>query len=392
MHINTVRVRRFALSLLVSTALTRVMIAYAQENGIEPGAVKGLAESTFNSPVFADLVNGYRAQNGSIVKSVTADVVDRAKALLPKANQLGERLRFGDHNVVSNDGETVVMWMIEAANATGEKRKALLAKLAELSARGVPEAMTFQGFASEYGLFGFPKNLGRALSLYRSAAASKYQPAIYNLAIAAGYGKLQRPDLASALMYAGQAAAIAADASYRVCGFASFLSYRQGDRVRALQYATSCWSDLAGLSRARYDARASLSERVTLLRNSISTGIDDGYALLEQVTRDAGAEPQYLACKYELVNKYRRPTGGRNLRDEAVLCYRRFTPTGTQRAASIRFNTVVPGIVGFVPTEVAALEKLRASNKFHYGWSVPYLPFRQQDVDLFAPYVSHAKQ
>ncbi|PFW59424.1 hypothetical protein COL27_32100, partial [Bacillus sp. AFS075960] len=76
--------------------------------------------------------------------------------------------------------ETVVMWMIEAANATGEKRKALLAKLAELSARGVPEAMTFQGFASEYGLFGFPKDLGRALSLYRSAAASKYQPAIYN--------------------------------------------------------------------------------------------------------------------------------------------------------------------------------------------------------------------
>ncbi|WP_254221898.1 hypothetical protein [Burkholderia multivorans] len=139
------------------------MVAYAQENGIEPGAVKGLAESTFDSPVFADLVNGYRAQNGSIVKSVTADVVDRAKALLPKANQLGERLRFGDHNVVSNDGETVVMWMIEAANATGEKRKALLAKLAELSARGVPEAMTFQGFASEYGLFGFPKDLGRAL-------------------------------------------------------------------------------------------------------------------------------------------------------------------------------------------------------------------------------------
>lgn len=386
------RVHRSAPCLIVPLALWCATAAYAQESGISPGNVKGFAESTFNSPVFKDLVNGYQQQNASVLKSVSSDVVDRAKALLPKASQLGERLRFGDHNVVSNDGETIVMWMIEAANAPADKRAGVLRKLADLSARGLPEAITFEGFVAEYGLFGAPKDPARAMNLYRSAAALNYQPAIYNLSIAAAYGKLQHADLSAALSYAGQAAAIAPDASYRVCGFASFLSYRQGDRGRALQYASSCWSDLAGIARGRYDPRATVSERVTLLRNSVGTGIDDGYTLLEQVAREAGPDPQYLACKYELVNKYRRAGTANTLRDDAIQCYRRTTPTTNSRDAAIRFNTVVPGIIGFVPTEIRALDKLRASNKFHYGWSVPYLPFRQQDVDMFAPYVTHAKQ
>lgn len=392
MQTTVTRVQRSAPRLIVWLALSCATAAYAQESGISPGNVKGFAESTFNSPVFKDLVNGYQQQNSSVLKSVTSDVVDRAKALLPKANQLGERLRFGDHNVVSNDGETIVMWIIEAARASSEKRTAVLRKLADLSARGLPEAMTFEGFVAEYGLFGAPKDPARALSLYRSAAALNYQPAIFNLSIAAAYGKLQHADLSSALSYAAQAAAIAPDSSYRVCGFASFLSYRQGDRTRALQYSTSCWSDLAGIARSRYDPKATVSERVTLLRNSIGTGIDDAYPLLEQITREGAPDPQYLACKYELVNKYRRAATISTLRDDAIQCYRRSTPAPNSRDAAIRFNTVVPGIIGFVPTEIRALDKLRASNKFHYGWSVPYLPFRQQDVDMFAPYVTHAKQ
>lgn len=392
MQTTVTRLQHTAPSLIVWLALSFAPAAYAQENGTNPSDVKGFAESTFNSPVFKDLVNGYQQQNASVLKSVTSDVVDRAKALLPKASQLGERLRFGDHNVVSNDGETMVMWMIEAANAPADKRLGVLRKLADLSARGLPEAMNFEGFTAEYGLFGAKKDPARALSLYRSAAALNYQPAIYNLSVAAAYGKLQRADLSSALGYAAQAVAVAPDASYRVCGFASFLSYRQGDRTRALQYATSCWSDLAGIARGLYDTRATVTERVTLLRNSIGTGLNDGYTLLEQVTREAGPDPQYLGCKYELVNKYRRATATNMLRDDSIQCYRRSTPAANTRDAAIRFNTVVPGIIGFVPTEIRALEKLRASNKFHYGWSVPYLPFRQQDVDMFAPYVTHAKQ
>nr|AJL34950.1 Sel1 domain containing protein [Burkholderia pseudomallei] len=392
MQTTVTRLPIAAVPLSVTLALLCASAAFAEEQGIRPGEVKGFAESTFNSPVFKDLVTGFQQQNGSVMKSITTDVVERTKALLPKAQQLGERLRYGDHNVVSNDGEVVVMWIIEVANASPDKRKTLLEKLAGLSARGIPEAMTFEGFATEYGLFGVPKDLGSAMRLYRSAAAQNYQPAIYNLAIAAAYGKLQQPDVAAALNYAVQAAAIAPDASYRVCGFASFLSYRQGDRARAVQHAQSCWSDLAGIAKALYGGRATTAERVTMLRNSIGTGVDDGYPLLEKITHDVGAEPQYLACKYKLVNRYRRSLVNNTLRDDAVQCYRRYGIPTDPKEAAIRFNTVVPAIVGFVPTEIRSLEKLRASNKFHYGWSVPYLPFRQQDVDLFAPFVAHTKQ
>lgn len=392
MQTTATRLPLVTLPFSLALALLCAGTAFGEEQGIRPGEVKGFAESTFNSPVFKDLVAGYQQQNTSVVKSITTDVVERTKALLPKANQLGERLRYGDHNVVSNDGEAVVMWMIEAANATPERRKALLEKLAGLSARGIPEAQTFEGFVAEYGLFGSQKDLGSAVRMYRSAAAQNYQPAVYNLAIAAAYGKLQQPDVTSARSYASQAAAIAPDASYRVCGFASFLSYRQDDRARAMQYAQSCWSDLAGIAKAQYDGRVTTAERVTMLRNSIGTGLDDGYSLLEKITREVGAEPQYLACKYALVNRYRQSRVKNTLRDDAVRCYRQYGVPTDPKEAALRFNMVVPAIIGFVPTEIRALEKLRASNKFHYGWSVPYLPFRQQDVDLFAPFVTHTKQ
>ena len=367
--------------------------ASAQVQPLTPDSVKGFAESTFNSPAFSQLESNYQQQNKSVVQSVTDLAVAKAKAMLPKAKVLGERLKYGSHNVVSNDGETMIMWMIDATTTPMPQRDALLAKLAALADQNIPEALTFEGFVSEYGLFGVPQNVPRALQFYRSAAALNYQPAIYDLAIASAYGKGERPSLSNALGYLARASMIAPDNSYRVCGFGAFLSYRVGDRERAMQYARSCWSDLAGIPRALYDSTATESQRITMLRDSISTGIDDGYPLLEQVTRQAGADPQYLACKYMLVNRYHRSLNGNNLRDDAIKCYRQ---TGNAAAdpkqALIRYNTVVPGIIGFVPTEIRALEKERMSNHFHYAWSVPYLPFRQQDVDQFAPFVSHAKK
>lgn len=231
------------------------------------------------------------------------------------------------------------------------------------------------------------------MDLYRNAAAFNYQPAIYDLAVAAAYGKGQRPDAGTASALISQAAAIAPDASYRVCGFGAFLSYRQGDQQRALTYTKSCWSDLAGIPKALYNDQVTPNQRVMLLRASIATGVDDGYGLLARVTHDAGPEPQYLACKYMLVDKYRRTLNGNTLKDDAVSCYRQSGSAPTDpKEALLKLNTVVPGIIGFVPTEIRALEKSRASNKFHYAWSVPYLPFRQEDVDLFSPFVSHTKQ
>lgn len=381
---------------LVSTACLAASLAgevHAQVQPITPDAVKGIAESTFNSPVFSQLESSYQRQSKSVVQSVTDFAVARTKAMLPKAKVLGERIRYGNHNVVTNDGETIVAWMIELASAPLAQRNVLLSKLNALADQNIPEAVTFEGFISEYGLFGTAKNMPRAIQLYRTAAAANYQPAIYDLAIAAAYGKTGRSDVNEALGYVARAATIGVDNSYRVCGFGAFLSYRAGYREDAARYGKSCWSDLAGIPRALYDPSENEPQRITLLRASIATGIDDGYALLAQVTNDAGPDPQYLACKYMLVNRYRGSLVGNSLRDDAVRCYRQSPNTPTDpKQALLRYNTVVPGIIGFVPTEVRALAKDRASNHFHYGWSVPYLPFRQQDVDLFEPFVSHTKQ
>lgn len=287
----------------------------------------------------------------------------------------------------------MIAWMIQLTSASAAERKDLLGKLAALADQNIPEALTFEGFAAEYGLFGTPQNVARALQLYQAAAARNYQPAIYDLAVASAYGKGNRADFNNALGYIARASAIGPDPSYRVCGFGAFLSYRVGDRAQAARYAQSCWSSLAGIPKALYDDRVNVPQRVTLLRESIIAGIDDGYPLLAKVTHDAGADPQYLACKYMLVDRYRHNLSGNTLRDDAISCYQQ---TGSipsdPKEALIRFNTVVPGIVGFVPTEIRSLEKERASNHFHYAWSVPYLPFRQQDVDQFATFVSHTRQ
>ena len=49
------------------------------------------------------------------------------------------------------------------------------------------------------------------------------------------------------------------------------------------------------------------------------------------------------------------------------------------------------GIASFAMTEVRALEQSRQTNRFHYSWSVPYLPFAQRDVDLYEPVMKEAK-
>lgn len=367
--------------------------AFAQGEAVTPDSVRNFAESTFNSDVFKGFVKSYRQQNVGVVNSIDAAAVAQAKSALPKATEVGTQLKYGTHNVVSSDGETYVTWMIEAASAKPAERQALLGKLTDLAARRSPEAMTFQGFIAEYGLFGAPRNVARALDWYRAAAAMNYQPALYNLALAAAYGKGQAADLNTAGALVAQAAQIAPEASYRVCGFGAFIAYRRGDRAQAAQYAQGCWSDLAGLPKALYDNRVTLTQKVTLLRHSIGTGVDDGYALLEQVTREAAPEPQYLACKYALLNRQRRALNAAALKDDAQRCYRASSITPKDpKEAEIRASTVVPGIVGFVPTEIRELERLRASNRFRYGWSVPYLPFRQQDVDLFTALVAPAKR
>jgi TPR repeat protein len=179
--------------------------AFAQGEAVTPDSVRNFAESTFNSDVFKGFVKSYRQQNVGVVNSIDAAAVAQAKSALPKATEVGTQLKYGTHNVVSSDGETYVTWMIEAASAKPAERQALLGKLTDLAARRSPEAMTFQGFIAEYGLFGAPRNVARALDWYRAAAAMNYQPALYNLALAAAYGKGQAADLNTAGALVAQA-------------------------------------------------------------------------------------------------------------------------------------------------------------------------------------------
>lgn len=379
--------------LLAISCVTADGFAFAQQKPSDKTDVNSFAEQTFNSEAFKGYVSSYQQQNSAVINSITSSAVSKAQGALPKVMEYGSRLRYGEHNVVTNDGETIVSWMIQLTGADANRRKEFLSKLAELAARRNPEALTFSGFVAEYGLFGEPKNLQRALSLYRSAAEQNYQPAIYNLALAAAYGKGQAVDPASAAALIDKAAAIATDGSFRVCGFGAFLSYRRGDSERSARYSRNCFSALANIPKALYDERTTAPQRIGLLRESIATGIDDGYALLERVSHEAGPDPQYTSCKYKLLNCYRNMPRKDGLLDEAKKCYQQSAPVGTDpREVAQRMSSAVQGIAGFVPSELSALQKLRAGNRFHYAWSVPYLPFRQQDVDAFLPFVAHTKQ
>jgi len=55
-------------------------------------------------------------------------------------------------------------------------------------------------------------------------------------------------------------------------------------------------------------------------------------------------------------------------------------------------DQVIAGVAAFVPTEISTLASMRRSNHFHYGWSVPYLPFGQQEVNLFEALMPKGKQ
>ena len=53
-------------------------------------------------------------------------------------------------------------------------------------------------------------------------------------------------------------------------------------------------------------------------------------------------------------------------------------------------NQAIAGVNGFVAAECGSLNRIRTSNRFHYGASVPYLPFAQADVDLFESVIAAA--
>ena len=178
----------------------------------------------------------------------------------------------------------------------------------------------------------------------------------------------------------------------------AFVNYRRHVEPAALRLANGCGSALAALAREQADTTPLTPQRLESLRKAVATGVDDAYVILEQVThRVAATDTQYLFCKYALLNRYRNAVPIDALREAAARCYDSVASQGSSAATgsaatlSARRDQVVAGIANFVPAERAALDALRTSSHFHYGWSVPYLPFAQAEVDLFEPLISAAQ-
>ncbi len=334
-----------------------------------------------------------KEQNTSVVNSVGVDAVKKAHAALPKFAHLGEQLKYGAHVVVSEKGEEIISLIRSLTQGQASERNRTLQQLQAWSQQGLPEAQHFFGFAFEYGLFGAPQDMHKAVQYYQAAAAAHYQPALYNLALVAAYGRSGKVDSDAARRIARRAYDLGFESSARVCGLSSFLNYRAGFQAIAQKTAQHCLSPLAHFALAVYDESMALPKRVSLLRDTLSTGIDDAYALITRVSKPLIAtDNSYTFCKYTLVQRYRNQTVFPGLQEAATRCVHqtgRFSNTDAN--TRVLRDQVIAGVAAFVPTEISTLVSMRQSNHFHYGWSVPYLPFGQQEVNFFEALLPKAK-
>lgn len=325
-----------------------------------------------------------KIQNAVVVNSVGANAINKARAALPRFSHLGEQLKYGTHVVVSAKGEEIVSLIRSLTRGQAPERDRTLRQLQALSQQGLPEAQHFLGFAFEYGLFGAAQDRHKAMQYYQAAAAVHYQPAIYNLALIAAYGRSGNKDDESARAMARRAYGLGFESSARVCGLASFLNYRAGFLDIAQKTAQHCMSPLAHFALASHETQT-LHKRVSLLRDTLATGIDDAYALIARIAKqEMTTDNNYTFCKYLLVQRYRNKTVFPGLQEAAARCVDqtgRFSHSNANNR--VLRDQVIAGVAAFVPTEISTLASMRQSNRFHYGWSVPYLPFGQQEVNLF---------
>jgi hypothetical protein len=322
-----------------------------------------------------------------IGKSVDTSVIDRVKRSMPSVERFGNALKYTSTVTVSSQGAEIVSLIRLLPNRTGKERSSLLARLLNFSSQNAPEAQNFIGFVNEYGLFGAPRDLTRAREYYKAAASRNYQPAVFNLAIMAYLGKGQQPDADMARDLIRRASGIGPEASARVCGLASFIEYRRGDRAEALRYAQTCHSPLANIPIAAYGSQLPLQLRVKMLRDSIGTGAVDGYHWLEVVTRQVPFDRNFLYCKYHLINQLKQSRLGGDVQSMAQTCY----ANSVSQKKDSNAPTAIKGIVSFVMVEQRELEQMRRASRFHAGWSVPYLPFGAADVDLYEHVMKEAK-
>jgi TPR repeat protein len=361
--------------------------AAATAGGTAAAREDGWTRQLFDSGRVDQLAGSMGAANRSAAAAVDATSLARAQRSLPLSVLSKDAQAHADAFTVSPQGGEVLALIRQIPARSGAGRDELVRKLVALARQDVPEAQTFVGLAYEYGLFGAQRSPATAREHYGRAAARRYQPAMFNLASMAYFGKGQAADVGAARERVRQAAGMGADPSGRVCGLASYIEYHRGDRAEALRFARACPSPLAHIASAAYDDTLPLDRRVSMLRDAAAAGIPDAYPLLESVTQQhAGNDRDFLACKYWLLNRLQRQARN-DLEAMASECHARSAANTPPREAG---NTV-RAMTAFAISEQRLLDQRRRSDRSHVSWSVPFLPFRQSEVDLFEPVMKGAQ-
>lgn len=368
----------------------------AKQSAVVVGAASSgqgnYAKELVNSPALAARASAMAAENRQIEKQVGPKEIRLAQLSLPGIDQFASDLKNGKYVYSSSKGPEIITLIRSLPMRDDKEQIVILRQLQTLSAQGYPEAQNFVGNIFEFGLFGNQQSMVKAVEFYLAAAKQRYQPALYNLALVSYFGRAGRANVEQAENLLSQAHAIGPESSYRVCGMAAYLEFRQGKQFESVTYARNCKSPLANIPNVLYASSAPLPEKVKMLKDSITAGANDGFRILVQLTKSLPNDAEYLSCKYTILDRVRFGPVPRNLRDLAKDCYFSQVPGSMSPDGRARSELTIQGIASFVATESAAFAQQRSTSKFHHEFSVPFLPYGQADVELFSAIYSKGKQ
>ncbi len=317
------------------------------------------------------------------------NLMDRVKAQLPR---IISEVKFGPHITVSKNGEQIIDQIRALATQTGKSRVELLNSISESARLGTPEAQNFIGLAYEIGLFGVSRNIERATAFYKAAASKEYPPAVFNLGLVMFYAKggVGSDQNARTLLTRSAQMAKGID-KFRTCGMASFVNYQFKKMDLALENSIDCDSPLANLAKVG-SLSMTTPDKIRALRFFSETGANEGFALLEKVSKDSNVkDDNYPYCTWHIFNTYlgRVSVSSKNIRTDATQCIATYL-RGDREDPVIKMSAslAVTSVIASVNAEVLNLKKLRALNRVHYSWPVPYLPFNTVESDVFYPLMS----
>ena len=167
----------------------------------------------------------------------------------------------------------------------------------------------------------------------------------------------------------------------------SLLAFRAGQQAAALKLGQGCGSPLAALAEAKSRPTPVDEALIARLRQTASSGTDDGLAMIEAIGRaNLHTDRQFLFCKYAVLRSYRQRSDTADLEQAAGKCIDSVSANMPgDLLLMLPHEQAARTVAGFVIAERAALNAMRQASPYHYGRSVPYLPLSQAEVALFEP-------